>query len=140
MALRQGEIYWVSDCPPLHGRIAAPHAVVILNPTKQLVDPKQPIHAMVVSSSIPNPDPSHIPMPNKQANNPCTTCFDRPCWAVSGWILRIVDRSKLGSRCGYVTGATLAKLIGAFAQAVMDGRLPIDHPRAGGPFKPPVTK
>ena len=130
MALRQGEIYWVSDCPPLHGRVPAPHAVIILNPASQLKDLSQPLHVVVVSSSIPRPGPGHIPMPNKQTHNPCSTCFTKPCWAVSEWVLRISDRDKLGSRCGYIGGATLTKVVMAFTAVVAAGRLPIEHPPA----------
>lgn len=130
MALRQGEIYWVDDCPPLFGTIAAPHAVVILNPTKQLADPKQPVYGMVVSSSIPRVGADHIAMPNKRTHRPCSTCFDRPCWAVADWVLRITDRSKLGARCGHIGGATLTKVVVAFTRVVASGRMPIEHPPA----------
>jgi hypothetical protein len=129
VSLRQGEIYWIADCPPLHGKFAAPHAVVILNPSQQLKDPSQPIHAMVVSSSIPNPGAEHIAMPNKQTHQTCSTGFSRPCWAVSHWILRITDRSKLGSRSGHISGAILRSVVAAFAQVVEDGHMPIEHPQ-----------
>ncbi len=128
MSLRQGEIYWVSDCPPLLGKVAAPHAVIILNPSKQLKDLAHPVHVMVVSSSIPSPDRGHIAMPNKQQSNPCSTCFDRPCWAVGDWVLRVTDRSKLGKRCGHIGGDTLRRVVALFVQVVEEGRVPIDHP------------
>lgn len=139
MALRQGEIYWVSDCPPLHGKAVAPHAVIILNPSQQLSDVRQPVHGMVVSSSIASPGPEHIAMPNAQTHNPCSTGLTKPCWAVTHWILRITDRSKLGTRCGHITGATLRKVVAAFVQAVAQNRLPIEHPSLGhtdGPDAP----
>ncbi|MBY0311754.1 MAG: hypothetical protein K2W85_06775 [Phycisphaerales bacterium] len=104
--------------------------MIILNPTQQLKDPKHPVYGMVVSSSIPRPGPDYIAMPNKQTHSPCSTCFDRPCWAVPDWILRINDRSKLGARCGHIGGATLKKAVLAFARVVEEGGMPIEHPPA----------
>ena len=133
MQLRQGEIYWVNDCPPLHGSIAAPHAVIIINPTSQLTDPGHPVHGMVVSSSIPRPGPGHILMPNTRTHSSCRTGFSKPCWAVTSWILRITDRSKLGARGGYVGGKTLEKVVLAFIDVVNCGKMPMEHPPQAGP-------
>ena len=135
MVLRQGEIYWVADCPPLHGSIAAPHAVIILNPTIQLAESANPVYGMVVSSSIPRPGPGHIPMPNTRTHSSCRTGFSKPCWAVTSWILRITDRSKLGARSGYVGGKTLEKVVVAFIDVVNSGHMPIEHPPKSSPGK-----
>lgn len=128
--MRQGEIYWVADCPPLHGKVAAPHAVIILNPPQQLKDVGEPVYGMVISSSIPSPGTEHISMPNAQTHDPCNTGLTKPCWAVVPWVLRITDRAKLGKRAGYLSGKTLEKVIVAYVQAVADGALPIEHPTA----------
>ena len=116
------------DCPPLHGKVAAPHAVIILDPKELLREPHRPVHGMVVSSSIPRPGPEHIPLPNSQTHPACTTGFTKPCWAVSHWILRLSDRTRLGTRCGYVAGATLQRIILAHVHAVAAGHLPLPHP------------
>lgn len=119
----------------MYGRIAAPHAVIVLNPSAELKDPRCAVHGMVVSSSIPRPGPDHIPMPNKRTHNPCTTCFDRPCWAVAPWVLRITDRSKLGAPCGYIGRATLRKVLEAFVRVVQSGAAPIEHPGGEQPLR-----
>lgn len=130
MGLRQGEIYWIADCPPLHGRVAAPHAVVVVSPPALLRDDAAPIYGIVISSSIPSPGPEHVAMPNSRTQRRCTTGMTRPCWAVTHWILRITDRSKLGSRSGYVGGKTLERIILGFVDAVEQGKVPIEHPAA----------
>jgi len=135
VALRQGEIYWIADCPPLHGSMAAPHAVIILNPAPELKDAQHPLNVVVVSSSVVNPGTSHIPMPNKQTHDPCSTCFTKPCWAVTEWILQINDRAKLASHCGYIGGRTLRSVLAAYLGAIASGKLPIAHPPAAGSIK-----
>lgn len=128
MVLRQGEIYWVMDCPPLDGSVAGPHAVVVLNPTVQLRDMSQSVRVMVVSSSVKPVGEWDIPLPNSQTDARCSTGLTKPCWAVARWVLRINDRSKLGRRAGYVGGPTLSKIITSYATIVRDGQGHIEHP------------
>ena len=128
MLLRQGAIYWVMDCPPLHGTIAAPHAVIVIQPPSKLKDPAAPVLCVAISSSVPRPDASHVPMPNAQQNRPCTTGLTKPCWAVTDWILLVRDRSKLHPYCGHIGGATLRKIVVKATEAIIAGRMPRAHP------------
>jgi hypothetical protein len=124
----------------LHGKVADRHAFIILNTKEQIEDALQPLICMVVSSSIASPGPAHILMPNKRDNKPCTTCFTRPCWAVSNWILRVTDRSKVDQRCGYIGGATLRLVMAKLTEAVKAGTMPIDYPIAPKPKGGPPSK
>lgn len=126
--LRQGQIYWVRDCPPLLGKVAAPHAVIILNPAAVLRQSGTPVLTMVISSSVPAPDSLHVPLPNRQTHHPCATGLDRPCWAVGRWMLRVQDTTKLGPLCGHLSGRSLRDVLLAAKLAIESGALPIDHP------------
>lgn len=128
VVLRQGEIYWVIDCPPLDGSAAMPHAVIVLNPTEQLRDMSQPVRVMVVSSSVKPVGEGDIPLPNSQTDARCSTGLTKPCWAVARWVLRINDRSRLGRRAGYVSGSTLRRIITSYASIVRGGHGHIEYP------------
>lgn len=108
--LRQGEVYWVEDCPPLDGEDVKPRPVIVLSPVEVLRD--NPAHVLVVASSSTDCDPKNhdrIPLPNHEENSVCTSGLPRRCCAVPRWYL-MIERTKLQNPQGYISGAVLRRV------------------------------
>ena len=114
--IRQGEIYFLEDCPPLEGDSAKTRPVIVVSPPDVLHDSTRKIVVVAISSSVVLGD--GIPLPDKSRYQNTSTNLTRPSWAIPRWFLPI-DRRKLIHRVGYIKGITLVRVLAA-VRAEMD--------------------
>jgi mRNA-degrading endonuclease toxin of MazEF toxin-antitoxin module len=113
--IRQGEIYWIENFPPLDGQVAKNRPVLVIGS----VDPKNPKAPVLVvgishTASTPEKDPDMERLPDTQQSPSAKTGMTRPSWALPRWVLP-VNRERFGDPCGYVKGELLRRIVKAVA-------------------------
>lgn len=110
--VRQGSIYWLDGCAPLHGEIAKRRPVVVVSPPEAIKRFPQ-IVVVVACTSSPRPsDPSAIELPSRERTPQTKTGLPKRTGAVSDWTVS-VPPELLSDYIGYVSGATLRTLVEA---------------------------
>jgi mRNA-degrading endonuclease toxin of MazEF toxin-antitoxin module len=112
--IRQGDIYWLDDCEPLHGDTAKRRPVVVVSPDAAIAANPEVIVVACTSSALPS-DVSAIELPNRQRTPQAKTGLTRRTWAIPGWLVPVSKRL-LSDRIGFVPAATLRKLLEAVAR------------------------
>lgn len=112
--IRQGDIYWLDDCPPLHGDTAKRRPVVVVSPTP-LAGAADPL-LVVACTSTALASPAAIELPNRSKTPQTKSGLDRRTWAIPEWWLALPP-DRLGDYCGYITGKPLRSLVAAFLAA-----------------------
>jgi mRNA-degrading endonuclease toxin of MazEF toxin-antitoxin module len=110
-----GDIFWLDDCEPLHGDVAKRRPVVVVSPT-QVID-EGPITLVVACTSTALPsDTTAIELPSRERTPQTRTGLSRRTWAIPAWLLP-VEKRLLTDRIGFLSGATLRRLLDAVAKA-----------------------
>ncbi|HBS30115.1 MAG TPA: hypothetical protein DEB06_11865 [Phycisphaerales bacterium] len=118
--IRQGQVYWIDDFPPLDGDRSKRRPVIVISPPIVLRRPATLVLVVAVSTS-PRPTPEDhelIELPHRGRDPTTTSGLNRPSWAVPRWLLP-VERSRLVQLAGYISGDTLRDLLEA-----LDNRWP----------------
>jgi mRNA-degrading endonuclease toxin of MazEF toxin-antitoxin module len=112
--IRQGDIYWLENCRPLHGDTAKRRPVVVISPNEAI---DQAPHMLVVActSSLLPSDTTAVELPNRQQIPQTKSGLYRRTWAVPAWLLP-VERELLADYIGHISGSTLRRLL----QAIQD--------------------
>jgi mRNA-degrading endonuclease toxin of MazEF toxin-antitoxin module len=118
--IRQGDIYWLDDCEPLHGDTAKRRPVVVVSPDDVIEANPDVIVVACTSSALPS-DTAAVELPSRQRTPQTKTGLTRRTWAIPGWLLP-VDKRLLPDRIGFITGAILQKLLAAVAEAQREAR------------------
>lgn len=118
LPIRQGQVYWIDDCPPLDGDEAKRRPVVVVSPTSEIRRDLRPVIVVAVSTTALERYRDRVRLPNRQDNPNTTSGLPRRCWAIPDWWL-LVDRVRLGHPCGFISGVTLRNLLLAFERRAM---------------------
>ncbi|MCC6969258.1 MAG: type II toxin-antitoxin system PemK/MazF family toxin [Phycisphaerales bacterium] len=114
-AIRQGQVYWVDDVPPLDGERMKRRPVVVLSPPQITSGPDEKL--IVVAITTKPGRRSAIAIPSKATHERSTSGLTKPAWAVPAWFLS-VDRSRLVDLAGFVSGTTLSSIMEATLAAM----------------------
>jgi mRNA-degrading endonuclease toxin of MazEF toxin-antitoxin module len=110
--IRQGDIFWLDNCLPLHGDAAKRRPVVVISPNETIETSVELLSVACTSSAYPS-DSKAVELPSRERTPQTKSGLQRRTWAVPEWLLP-VERKLLTDRIGYVSGATLRKLLDAF--------------------------
>jgi mRNA-degrading endonuclease toxin of MazEF toxin-antitoxin module len=113
--IRQGDIFWLDGCRPLHGDVAKRRPVVVVTPTELLKATPQVLVVACTSTVLPS-DQTAIELPSRERTPQTKTGLSRRTWAVPQWLLP-VHRDLLTDHIGYLSGATLRRLLAAIERA-----------------------
>jgi mRNA-degrading endonuclease toxin of MazEF toxin-antitoxin module len=112
--IRQGDIFWLDGCRPLHGDVAKRRPVIVVTPT-DLVETMPDVLVVACTSSVLPSDSAAIELPSQERMPQTKTGLHRQTWAIPQWLLP-VSRELLVDRVGYLSGATLRRLLLAIAK------------------------
>lgn len=112
--IRQGDIFWLDHCRPLHGEVAKRRPVVVISPTDAIDASADVLTVACTSSAYPSAT-AGIELPSRERTPQTRTGLRRRTWAVPAWILP-VERRLLTDYVGYVSGTTLRKLLVAVTE------------------------
>ena len=107
--IRQGDIFWLDDCEPLHGDVAKRRPVVVISSNEALEATPTVIVVACTSTALPS-DTSAIELPSRDRTPQTKTGLRRRTWAIPAWLLP-VEKRLLVDRVGYISGATLRRLL-----------------------------
>jgi mRNA-degrading endonuclease toxin of MazEF toxin-antitoxin module len=107
--IRQGDIYWIENCPSPRGDNPKGRPVVIITPDP-LIEAGADLLAVACSTSTYGEDPAGVPLPNSQTEPQTKSGLTSPCSAVTDWIVPVA-RSSCGKRVGYIWGKVLADIL-----------------------------
>ncbi len=115
--LRQGQVYWVDAFPPPDGVAVKRRPVVVVSPPEVLLRGSGTVLVVAVSASNleSSGETDRVPLPNRTQNPAARTGLPRPSWAIPRWLLP-TDRERLVDLAGYVSGATLRRILLAVEQ------------------------
>ena len=111
--IRQGAIFWF-DCRPLHGDFTKRRPVVVVSPTDSIELLPEVVVVACTSTAFPS-DKTAIELPSRERTPQTRTGLVRRTWAIPDWIL-LVERDSLTEYIGYLSGATLRKVVDAVEQ------------------------
>lgn len=117
--IRQGDIYWLDDCPPLHGDIAKRRPVVVISPTSVAKSSPEIVVVACTATALPS-DTEAIELPNRQRTPQTRSGLNRPTWAVPEWWLP-VPRDRLTDYAGFLRGDLLRRVVEAVMRHVNAG-------------------
>ena len=112
--IRQGDIFWLDGCRPLHGDVAKRRPVVVVTPT-DLVETSPDVLVVACTSSVLPSDQAAIELPSRERTPQTKTGLHHRTWAIPQWLLP-VPRDLLTDHIGHLTGATLRRLLAAIAK------------------------
>jgi mRNA-degrading endonuclease toxin of MazEF toxin-antitoxin module len=112
--IRQGDIFWLDDCPPLHGDVAKRRPVIVVSPTDLIQTRPNLLVVACTSSSLPS-DQSAVELPSRERTPQTKTGLNRRSWAVPQWLVP-VQRELLVHYIGHLGGATLGRILQAVAE------------------------
>ena len=109
--IKQGDIFWLDNCRPLHGELAKRRPVIVVSP-KQVIERSDELLTVAYTSSVYTSDTTVVELPSREQTPQTKTGLARRTWAVPAWLLP-VQRELLTDYVGHVSGATLRKLLNA---------------------------
>jgi mRNA-degrading endonuclease toxin of MazEF toxin-antitoxin module len=112
---RVGDIFWLSDCAPLHGDAAKTRPVIVLATRTDRPALHRTLVVACTSTAIAS-NTAAIEIPNHPSGR-VRTGLQKRTWAVPQWHL-FVDESRLVARCGYVSGKLLEEIANAVAAII----------------------
>ena len=109
--IRQGDIFWLDHCEPLHGDVAKRRPVVVVSSDEALAGSPDAVVVACTSSALPS-DASAIELPSRERTPQTKTGLGRRTWAIATWLLP-VEKRLLVNYIGYVPRPTLRRLLEA---------------------------
>lgn len=113
--IRQGEVYFIENCPPLDDDKDKDRWVVVISPSDELAAGASVVEVVAISASITEQEADRIPLPNRETTTPCTTGLPRACWAVPRWHFNF-NRYRLMVKTGAVPPEILHDILVAVLQ------------------------
>ena len=110
--IRQGEVYWLSDCPPLEGEFDKDRPVIVLSTPQELKAGHEEILVVACSTTVFESERDRIRLPTAADTPHCRSGLTRPSWAVPRWYL-LVSRDRLQRPVGHIRRPLLATIIPA---------------------------
>ena len=112
--IRQGNIYWLDGCAPLHGDEAKRRPVVVVSPNAVMETMPEVLTVACTSTVYPS-DKAAIELPSRERTPQTRTGLVRRTWAVPAWVVP-VERELLTDYIGHLSGATLRRLLEAVSK------------------------
>ena len=109
--IRQGDIFWLDGCRPLQGEVAKRRPVIVVTPT-EMAEAMTEVLVVACTTSVLASDKTAIELPNRDQTPQTKTGLSRRTWAIPRWLLP-VQRDLLTDYIGYLSGATLRRLLAA---------------------------
>jgi mRNA-degrading endonuclease toxin of MazEF toxin-antitoxin module len=112
--IRQGEVYWLDDCPHLDDTGVKRRPVIVLSPKAQIQASLADVLCVACSTTISEAETDRIRLPSK-ADTPlpfCRTGLTKPCWAVPRWALPVAQY-RLKHPVGHIKNPLLDRIIKA---------------------------
>ncbi len=116
--IRQGDIFWLDGCRPLHGDVAKRRPVVVVTPS-DLIDANPEVLVVACTSSMLPSNKTAIELPSRERTPQTRTGLYRRTWAVPEWLLP-VQKDLLTEYVGYLIGQTLRRLLQTIAKSQDD--------------------
>lgn len=116
--IRQGDIYWVDDFPPLHGDVAKRRPVVVITPTADIRAAEQIVVVACTSTVLPS-NTEAIELPNTGRMPQAKSGLSRQTWAIPEWWLPVA-RDRLTGYAGFIRGPVLARVVIAAQRHIRD--------------------
>ena len=116
--IRQGDVYWVDDFPPLHGDTAKRRPVVVISPTVALRAAEQALVVACTSSALPS-NAEAIELPNTARMPQARSGLNRRTWAIPSWWLP-ARRERLTDYAGFIRGDVLRRVVEAASRHITD--------------------
>src|SRR2546423_11555818 len=111
--IRQGDIFWLDDCPPLHGDVAKRRPVVVISPS-DVIETQPSVLAVACTTSLLSSDKTAIELPSRERTHQTKTGLTRRTWVGPRWLVP-VERHLLMDYIGRITGPTLRRVLGEVA-------------------------
>ena len=109
--IRQGDVYWIDDFPPLHGELAKRRPVVVVSTPEMLKRGEIVVVVACTSSALPS-DAEAIELPNTARTPQARSGLNRRTWAVPSWWLA-TRRERLTDYAGFIRGDVLRRVVAA---------------------------
>lgn len=114
--IRQGDIFWLDNCRQLHGDTAKRRPVVVIS-SNAAIGTSSEVLTVACTSTIYPSTAATIELPSRERTPQTKSGLDRRTWAVPQWVLP-VETTLLTDYIGYISGATLRKLLDAVARGL----------------------
>jgi mRNA-degrading endonuclease toxin of MazEF toxin-antitoxin module len=114
--IRQGDIFWLDNCRPLHGDNAKRRPVIVVSPDVANEGADEVLTVACTSTSYPS-SKTAIELPSRERTPQTKTGLHRRTWVVPEWVFP-VETELLTDYIGYVSGPTLRKVLDAVAKAL----------------------
>ena len=118
--IRQGDIYWVDDFPPLHGDVLKRRPVVVVSSAAMLRSMNDVLVVACTSSALPS-DTEAIELPNTARTPQAKSGLSRRTWAVPSWWLA-ARRERLVDYAGFIRGEVLRRVVAAASKHIGESR------------------
>jgi len=112
--IRQGDIFWLDECPPLQGDVAKTRPVVVVSPT-ELVEMRPNVIVVACTSSVLPSDKTAVELPSRERTPQTKSGLSRRTWAIPRWLLP-VRREFLVDYIGRISGPTLRRVLEGVAK------------------------
>ncbi len=110
---RQGDIYWLDNCEPIHGDISKRRPVIVVS-TATMADKSGGLLVVVACTSTVYPDDVEaIELPNRMRMPRTHTGLNKRTWAIPYWFL-VVKSEQLTDRAGYISGKLLDHVVARY--------------------------
>ena len=116
--IKQGDIFWLDNCRPLHGELAKRRPVIVVSP-KEIIERSDEVLTVACTSTVYSSDTTVVELPSRERTPQTKTGLTRRTWAVPAWLLP-VQRDLLTDHIGRISGATLRKLLDAVMKNLKD--------------------
>ena len=118
--IKQGAIYILQPCPPLHGESEKDRPVVVVAVEASNLE----VLIVAVSSTVSPSIADRIALPDRSSQPQTTSGLSKPSWAVPEWYLYI-PASRLGEKIGYISGVKLREIVKAVQVHIAAGKPPV---------------
>ncbi len=111
--LKQGDIFWLPDCPAIEGDQLKKRPVIVVFTPSSLQQEEAIVVA--VSTSVLESETDRISLPNRSNEPQTKSGLRKVCWAVPRWYFPIKPE-RLTDYCGRLVGRKLTEVVGAVAK------------------------
>ena len=112
--IRQGDIFWLDNCRPLHGEALKRRPVVVITPDSLLETSPEVLTVACTSTVFPS-DTTAVELPNRERTPQARTKLTKRTWAIPAWLVPVAQEL-LVDYAGHVSGATMRRLLIAIAR------------------------
>jgi mRNA-degrading endonuclease toxin of MazEF toxin-antitoxin module len=109
--IRQGDIFWLDTCRPLHGEALKRRPVVIVTPDS-VIEAAPTVLVVACTSTVFLSNATAIELPSRERTPQTRTGLNRRTWAIPAWLLP-VPQELLTDYVGHLSGVTMRRLVEA---------------------------